>query len=63
MLGGCAGDHLAGAVHVPLHDVPAQPAVDCRGALQVHPIADVQVAQGRPVQGLGHHIGLELAVG
>src|SRR6516164_1999633 len=62
MLGGFPGHHLAGAVHVSLDDVPAEPAVDGRGALQIDPTADLQSTQIGAVKGLGHHVGGELSV-
>ena len=45
MLGGCARDHRSGAIDVPLDDVPAEAAVDRRGALEVDPAADLDAGQ------------------
>src|SRR4029077_9112745 len=49
----------AGAVDVALHDVPAEPGGGRDRALEVHPVARGQVADGRLVQRLAHHVGGE----
>ena len=52
----------ADPVDVALHQVPAEPAADGRGAFQVDRAARGQHAERRAAQGLAHHVGGEDAV-
>ncbi len=63
---GAAFEDHADAVHVPLHEMPAEAVGQAHGALQVDPVAGAQPTQGRAVERLLHDVGRErlpLAVG
>src|SRR4028119_1414826 len=55
-------EHLADAVHVPLHDVPPEASSGLHSSLQVDRAALAEIPEGRPSQGLGHRVEDEAAV-
>ncbi len=55
--------HRSDAVHVALHDVPAEPGRWCHGAFQIHRVAGAQLLQRGAPQRLGHHVGAERGLG
>src|SRR4051812_13705333 len=63
LVGGLAGDDRADPVDVALHEVPAEPGADGRGALQVDLRAGFEHAERGTPQALPHHVGREDAVG
>jgi hypothetical protein len=51
--------HGPHAVHVPLHQVPAEPVADLHRPLQVHPTPRLEPAEGGAAEGGGHRLHRE----